>query len=206
MRLFHCAFVLFSLVWCSRARAGLLGTNVASQYYVYGSTYDLEGSPASFIANGTVQESFCATGCPEGFTLTVSDTKIVYTFLGTGGYWSSSGPALNSGGLYIDNGNLLTFSGVNITGVTLDGASNVPGFSSSNITFNASNIAANWAGLTGITPGEKVILDVVTATPASAPEPTTYGLLVTGLAGTAVCLRRRRLKGLGAERHKRPSA
>ncbi len=181
MRLVTYVFVLASLLLCGRAQAGLLGTSVNSQYYAYNGPYDFAGSPASFTANGTVQETFCS-GCPEGFSLAVSDTQIVYQLFGSGGYWSDSGPALNSGGLYIDNGNLLTFAGATISNVLLDSASSVAGFTASNVTFNDGNIAVDWAGLTGIASGEEIILDVSTATPSSTPEPAEWAILLTGLA------------------------
>ena len=46
--------ILVSLVlsFASQAQAGLLGSNVNTQYYAYGSTYNFFGSPASFVANG----------------------------------------------------------------------------------------------------------------------------------------------------------
>ena len=174
---FVVAFGCFA--WCGPAQAGLLGTSVASQYYAFNAPYDFVGSPASFVANGAVQETFCSSVCPEGFNLTVSDTQIVYQFFGTGGYWDSFGAALNSGGLYIDNGNLLTFTGTTISKVTLDSASTVPGFTSAGLTYNANNIATNWAGLSGISAGEEIILDVSTQT--AAPEPADWSLVAAAL-------------------------
>ncbi|HKM68432.1 MAG TPA: PEP-CTERM sorting domain-containing protein [Candidatus Acidoferrum sp.] len=175
--------ILAALVLCcaGNAYADLTGSTVTSQYYAYGAAYNGYGSPGTFVANGTVQETFCATVCPEGFNLTITNNQIDYSFFGSGGDWSASATSLSSGGLFIANGNLLTFSGVTILGVTLDGASNVPGFSATNVTFNANNIATDWAGLTGIVPGENVILDVTTSSTA-VPEPGSLLLFGTGLA------------------------
>jgi len=189
--LFAGAAVLAVLAGSSPAYAGLLGSSVVSAYYAYQGPYPYEGSPASFVANGTVQETFCS-GCPEGFNLTVSDNQVVYQMLADG-HWDTFGPAINSNGLYIANGNLLTFSGVDISGVKLDSASNVPGFTSSDVTFNSDNIAVNWAGLSGISAGDEVILDVTSVTPTATPEPATWVLIAAGLAMAAVGCGRRRL-------------
>jgi hypothetical protein len=118
--------------------------------------------------------------------LTVTDTQIDYTMLSVNGYWSTSGTSLNSGGLFIANGNLLTFTGVTITGVTLDAASNVPGFTSANVTFNSGNVAVDWAGLTGIPQGSQVILDVTSTGGSSVPEPAAWITMLAGFAAIAV--------------------
>jgi hypothetical protein len=116
----------------------------------------------------------------------VTDTQIDYTMLSVNGYWSTSGTSLNSGGLFIANGNLLTFTGVTITGVTLDAASNVPGFTSANVTFNSGNVAVDWAGLTGIPQGSQVILDVTSTGGSSVPEPAAWITMLAGFAAIAV--------------------
>lgn len=121
-----------------------------------------------------------------GFNLTVTNNQIIYSLFGAGP-WSSSIASLNSGGLFIANGNLLTFSGVTITGVTLDGSSNVPGFTSSNVTFDASDIAIDWASLGN--GGEQVVLDV-TSSGSSVPEPAEWTTMLAGLAGIGLWRRR----------------
>ena len=179
------ALFLVAACFAGHAYAGLIGAGVTSQYYAYGGVYNGFGSPTSFVANGTVQDSFCTSSCPEGFNLTVSNTQIDYSLVGTGP-WSASTTSLSSGGLFIANGNLLTFTGVTITGVTLDAASTVPGLTQSNITFNAGNIAIDWAGLS--TGGQQVILDVTTTSTTSTPEPAVW---ITTLAGCAMIAARR---------------
>jgi hypothetical protein len=174
--------------FAGHAYAGLLGSDVVSQYYAYGGAYSGYGSPTSFVANGTVQETFCGACGSIGFNLTVTDTQISYVLFGTGP-WSPSGTSLNSGGLFITNGNLLTFTGVTIMGVTLDGASNVPGFTAANVTFNSGNIAIDWQNLGN--GGEQVILDV-TSSGASVPEPGAWITMLAGFAGIGVLHRYKR--------------
>jgi hypothetical protein len=170
------AKLLFALLVCcaAHAYAGLIGSSVTSQYYDNGGPYNFLGSPSTFVATGTVQQTFCANVCQEGFTLTVGDNQIDYVLFGSGGFWSASVPSLNSGGLFIANGNLLTFSGTSISNVTLDGSTDVPGFTAANVTFNANNIAINWAGITGIAPEDKIVLDVTTSSPLLTPEPAAW--------------------------------
>ncbi|MGD0618666.1 MAG: PEP-CTERM sorting domain-containing protein [Bryobacteraceae bacterium] len=179
---------VLTVCFAGHAYAELLGSDVVSQYYAYGAVYDVEGSPTSFVANGTVQETFCS-GCGEGFTLTVTNTQVIYDQLYNDGYWSPSYASLDSGGLYIANGNLLTFTGVTISGVTLDASSDVSGFTSANVTFNSANIAIDWAGLSGIAAGDEVILDVTTSGGSTVPEPTTLSLFGAGLIGLALIRR-----------------
>jgi hypothetical protein len=182
-----------SITCCAaHAYAGMIGTSVTSQYYDNGTTYSLFGSPSTFVANGTVQESFCGSGCPEGFDLTITDNQIDYVLFGSRGFWSESVPSLNSGGLFIANGNLLTFSGISISSVTLDGSSDVPGFTAANVTFNANNVAINWAGVTGIAPGDAVVLDVTSSSPSVTPEPATWINILIGFAGVGLRQRFRR--------------
>ena len=173
------------------ASAGLLGSNVTSQYYAYGGPYDGAGSPASFVADGTVQQTFCATGCIEGFALTVSNDQITYEQLDDNGYWSPSGVSYSSGGITISNGNLLTFLGATITGVTLDAATDMPGFTAANFGFNSGAVGVDWAGLTGISAGDVVVLDVTTS---SVPEPATWAMMLVGFGGLGAAMRVARRK------------
>ena len=187
VKLLRPVFVLLALCCAGHVYAGLIGTNVTSQYYAYGGPYSGFGSPATFVANGTVQQTFCGSGCgPLGFNLIITDSQIEYDLVGSD-TWSPSAISLNGDGLYIANGNLLTFSGVTILGVTLDGSSDLAGFTAANVTFNANNVAIDWAGLTA-TDGERVVLDV-TSNATTVPEPAAWINML--LAVAAACLWRR---------------
>lgn len=165
-----------------QAHAGLLGSTVNTQYYSYGSTYNSGGSPASFVANGTAQNQFF-----NYYTLTITDNQVIYNYL-SNTTWSPSATSLNQNGLFITNGNLLTFSGVTISSVTLDPASAAAaGFSSANVTFNANSIAVDWQNV-NFQQGDKVIFDV---NAAPVPEPESYALMLAGLGVIGFAARRR---------------
>jgi hypothetical protein len=168
------------------AYAGLLGSSVVSQYYAYGGTYNGQNSPTSFVANGTVQETFCGACGSLGFNLTVTDTQIDYVLFGAGP-WSSSVVSLNSGGLFITNGNLLTFTGTNITGVTIDASSTLIGFTASNVTFNSGNIAIDWQNIGD--GGQQLVLDVTSTGGSSVPEPAAWITVLAGFAGLGLLRR-----------------
>lgn len=168
-------FSFFIILICAatHAQAGLIGSTVNSQYYYRGNTYNALGSPATFVANGTMQNSF-------GFyyNLTVFNDKIEYDFPG-GVSWNASPTSYNFDGLYIASGNLLTFSGAPaFTSVTLDPVSSInSGFNASNVTSNSNQVAVNWQSVS-FAPGDKVVIDVISS---PIPEPQTYLMMLLGL-------------------------
>lgn len=170
--------VLTALIaFAGQAFADMTGSTVTSQYYAYGAAYNGYGSPTTFVANGTVQQTFCS-GCGAQFDLSVTGSQVIYNFSG-GDIWSDSVTSLNSGGLFIRNGNLLTFSGFTVNNVSIDASSTFAGFDSSRLTYNSNNIAIDVMGLTS---SGSLVLDV---NQTAAPEPASLALLVTGLLGIA---------------------
>lgn len=171
--------VALCMLMSTSAHAGLLGSTVTTQYYAYGGTYDGSGSPATFVADGTAQNQFL-----NYYTLSVTDTQVIYSFLSEV-TWSPSSTSLNENGLFITNGNLLTFAGApTITGVSFDALSfNDAGIG---LTFTGNQIAIDWQNVS-FASGSQVILNVTTGV---VPEPDSLAFMLAGL-GLMSVLRRR---------------
>jgi len=163
-----CAFV------AAPVQAGLLGSIANFQYYAYGSAYNGYGSPAAFTVDGGAHAQFA-----KSFNIIVTDTQIIYNYNGNQSTWSPSSVSLNRGGLYIENGSLLSFAGApTITGVTVNGATTMAGFGGGNVTFNGTEVAVSWTGLS-FQSGTQVVLDII-----AVPAPGAMAILgVAGLAG-----------------------
>lgn len=76
-----------------------------------------------------------------------------------------------------------------ITGVTINPATNLASFNSSNIVFTADSITVNWAGLSW-DPTTSLLLDVTFG--SGVPEPSTWGMMLLGFGGVGYSMRRRR--------------
>jgi hypothetical protein len=177
--------LLTALLWSAgTVYAGFLGSTVTTQYYAYGEPYIGGGSPETFIADGTVQHTFSSSSS-DYFNLIVSDDTIEYDYLSDVA-WSESAVSLNTNGLFIRNGNLLTFVGATpILSIIIDPLSTVvPGFTIANVTSNSNNVAVEWTNVS-FHKGDKVILSMV-------PEPETCAMLLTGLGLIGSIARRRK--------------
>ncbi len=76
-----------------------------------------------------------------------------------------------------------------ITGVTVNPATNMSGFSNSNISFGPQYITVNWQGL-AFTPDTIVSLDISFENGSSVPEPATWAMLIAGFGIAGFALRR----------------
>jgi hypothetical protein len=146
------------------------------------------GAPPEFPA-GTTAGFLAFDG-----SLAVSGSQIIWTATLSTTY--AAGVASAGAGAF--NGFALAFTGApTITNVTLDAASTIlpvpftglPVSSSSGFSFNGANVMFNLAG-DSVTAGQKLILDVQTS-PSAVPEPASVVLLVTGVLGGLVFLRRK---------------
>jgi len=171
------------------------GGTVEFQYYYDGGVSNYAGSPAAIVTPGHATFS-------DYFTVTVSGNQIVYDFLSSF-TWFRSVTSLNSGGLYITNGSLISsVLGVPaFTSVTLDPSSILgsSGFTSSDVTWNSSNVAVTWANLS-FAAGDTVVLDVNDPvvldvnTVSTVPLPAALPLFATGLGALGLLGWRRKRK------------
>ncbi|WP_165246839.1 hypothetical protein [Paludisphaera soli] len=178
-------FSLAAIAWLAAsatASAGFLGSTITSQYYAYGSK---SGAGTTFTADGQAHARFA-----NYFDVIATDSQIIYEYRSPV-VWSASAASLNQDGLYIENGNLLTFADApSIIGVAINAATNVSRFSAANVTFHEGALAVNWARLS-FTSGSRIVLDLTAAPPVVA-EPPALALMLGGLACAAGAHRSRR--------------
>jgi hypothetical protein len=158
---------------CLPAHAGLIGATVDVQHYIP-DLATLNADAGSTTVSGAVEYPTFLS-----FSVDITDTQILFGWGGPG----NAGFATTA-----FNGYEYLFSGVTITGATVNGSSTFLGSPAINIVGN--NIFVNYSGLqTGNGPTTSII-DVTTSTSA-VPEPGTLTLLGAGLLGLGFQYKRR---------------
>jgi hypothetical protein len=126
----------------------------------------------------------------EPFTIFITPTQITYLLSPTTSSFGPNTPPFFSGYVVTENGSK---PGV-VTSAALDSATTATGFTASSITFDSSDIFANFDGGVFST-GQKLVIDYTANAPAAVPEASTtvsFGLLLAlGLGGFMVARKRK---------------
>lgn len=156
------------------AKADLIGQPVEVYY-----DYPTIGSVFATLGTGTVTAGGITLGNPP-----MSSPTSDYTVFGAQIVLENVfNETLNYGSATF-NGYVLTETGGSpaaITGVSIDRTTNVSGFTSSDVSFDSTDVYLNMQGLQPA-PTQEVVLDLNFGSISSVPEPGTVGLLYAGLA------------------------
>lgn len=181
------------------AEAGLLGSDLSWQYYagggplaasidgaVTGGTFTDDGG-----VGGTFVEPFDDSAIPI-FNIDATGATITFDYsaytASDSSEWSTSPLSLAPtiyNGIAIGLGSPGSF-----LSVTVDPATNMTGFSSSDVSFTSSQIEVDWQGLT-FTPTTIVQLDVTTDSAPAAPEPAAMGMMLLAVLPGILLFRRK---------------
>ncbi len=162
----------------SPASAGLVGTT-ATVNYNWPALGDVlfSGGSALVVAGGT---AFSLSD--GGLEVEVNDANIEITF--------PNGWSFNAVDPKTFDGVVLTDDAVNITGISLNSTStNIP-YSVTDISFDSHNVEVNFPfpPFTALGAGATVSVDLTTS---SIPEPSTWAMMLLGMAGLGFAARRR---------------
>jgi hypothetical protein len=187
--LLPCALSTLSLL-CGPVYADTIifeGATLKFKYYLNGGAYNNVDSPVIFGTSGGTAfplDFFHFFGIDAHYDNSVNKNVLDIADF-TSGTWPSSPISLDSAGLFIEDGFLLSIvSGIQaFTSVSLDPVlSDLSGsnFSISDVTWNSTAIAVNFANVTFSGEGQ-LFLDI-TGAPA-IPEPSTWAMMLVGFAG-----------------------
>jgi hypothetical protein len=179
------------------AKADMIGSTFGWQYYGGGSAYnpDTGGSETSgvFTDNGGAGGSFIEPGPLEVFDIEADGDTITFDYSPdtTIGPWSSSPLSLAP---TIYNGVAITLlSPGSWDSVTIDPATNMAGFGTSNFSFTDNQIEIDWQDLP-FSNSTIVTLDV--GFESATPEPGTLSLMLLLSLAISFCAARRRFRRL----------
>jgi hypothetical protein len=151
----------------SPASAGLLGDSVTLNY-----NYPTESAVLESLGTETVSPTAPFSSFGQTAYLVTDSTLEITDISGSDIYFLA---AAFNGVQLVDN----THS--DITGVTIDSSSNLAGLTSSDISFDASDVWVNLEDLT-TNPDTYVQLDIATSASTAVPEPSPLSLVLAGLA------------------------
>lgn len=159
------------------AQADFSGANLNFSY-VYPTSLNVYTSSGYVVGSGV--EIINVAG-DRAITLDISSNSLLVEF-DRASTWTN----------YPFNGWILSdqVNGLNdITGVSINSATNWGAFNQSHITFTANSISVNWAGL-AFDPTTTLLLDVTFA--SAVPEPAAWAMMLLGFGAIGYAMRRRR--------------
>jgi PEP-CTERM motif len=159
------------------------GSTLDYQYYFPDSTSPYSGADnGSFVVGAGVEVTNIVDNVG---TLDISGTNIFIDFSTD----SSFTPGTFNGWILSDQTNSLA----DILGVSINGSTNLAGFSMANLSFTGNTISVNWQGL-DFDANTVVSLDVSLG--QAVPEPATWAMMLLGFGAAGVALRRGRRRQL----------